>query len=171
MCGENESCGYCASRPEGSPPRVRGKLSCLERAAVEDGITPACAGKTTTRRWGITSSRDHPRVCGENNHVSLLGNIFGGSPPRVRGKLVVVDMHRKRLGITPACAGKTCPLRCSSLCPRDHPRVCGENTGASHDMAEALGSPPRVRGKHLEAIIGRGLAGITPACAGKTSKS
>ena len=73
----------------GSPPRVRGKRQRRREEVMQGGITPACAGKTTTRQLGITSSRDHPRVCGENiTDCEYLWKDVG-SPPRVRGKLMV----------------------------------------------------------------------------------
>ena len=35
---------------EGSPPHARGRLDVLSEAAVDTGITPACAGKTLKSR-------------------------------------------------------------------------------------------------------------------------
>ena len=49
----------------GSPPRVRGTASALGRVIGESGITPACAGNSGRGGKSSTSSRDHPRVCGE----------------------------------------------------------------------------------------------------------
>ena len=71
----------------GSPPRVRGKREHGILGELRRGITPACAGKTSSHKKTISPSVDHPRVCGEN--VSLSSKFFGfpGSPPRVRGKL------------------------------------------------------------------------------------
>ena len=46
VCGENAlNRNLCASR-EGSPPRVRGKRRSNLLDTRQDGITPACAGKT-----------------------------------------------------------------------------------------------------------------------------
>ena len=85
-CGENSSALLALSSALGSPPRMRGKLP-GSRGTVRTGrITPAHAGKTSLVSGLRSVSTDHPRACGENNHVSLLGNIFGGSPPRMRGK-------------------------------------------------------------------------------------
>ena len=55
--------------------------------------------------------------------------------------------------------------------PRDHPRVCGEKPGKGGEVAEFKGSPPRVRGKGLHRGNKVVVFGITPACAGKSSKS
>ena len=148
MCGENESCGYCASRPEGSPPRVRGKLHAVAIPHDGCGITPACAGKTPVQQGCHKGRRDHPRVCGENSSA-ISGNFpSSGSPPRMRGKLKLETKYGAEFRITPAYAGKTLSL--FLLC-----RV-------------VLGSPPRVRGK-LPCRRARPLCSrITPACAGKT---
>ena len=51
-----------------------------------EGITPACAGKTLSRRGTPTEGRDHPRVCGENQEHRSAPASQSGSPPRVRGK-------------------------------------------------------------------------------------
>ena len=107
VCGENIFELRGASPALGSPPRVRGKQVMRFRNMFEQGITPACAGKTTPDRCGKYERWDHPRVCGENNQTSFVRLPNIGSPPRVRGKLngLVTMPDGKR--ITPACAGKT----------------------------------------------------------------
>ena len=91
----------------GSPPRVRGKLRDLTLVRFLLGITPACAGKTSSQHRVHEGAEDHPRVCGEN-YVGFNSKHYDqGSPPRVRGKQswTVTDDGQRR--ITPACAGKT----------------------------------------------------------------
>ena len=86
VCGENDR-GYCRySGLQGSPPRVRGKLSVATLFALACGITPACAGKTRAVRVGGSWRGDHPRVCGENEDGWAAWQADRGSPPRVRGK-------------------------------------------------------------------------------------
>ena len=70
-------------------------------------------------------------------------------------------------GITPAYAGKRhCNL--PSTAPwKDHPRVCGEKSEMSLNLSALMGSPPRMRGKDLSAIVSPPYVGITPAYAGK----
>ena len=58
-------------------------------------------------KYVIQNSRDHPRVCGEKVCASAPYELIAGSPPRVRGKVVVVKLPQLRIGITPACAGKS----------------------------------------------------------------
>ena len=94
-----------------------------------------------------------------------------GSPPRMRGKAIGVDVIGAMSRITPACAGKRgrcCPdrLRCW-----DHPRLCGEKIIAHVIPKLAQGSPPRMRGKVLTIPTSSNCVGITPACAGKSSRN
>ena len=70
-----------------------------------------------------------------------------GSPPRMRGKRRKLAGQEKAVGITPADAGKTGVCRLGKSARWDHPRGCGENHLAVAVGADALGSPPRMRGK------------------------
>ena len=92
-----------------------------------------------------------------------------GSPPQVRGKLLLKRDGASCNGITPAGAGKTGMLISFRLFVQDHPRRCGENLHRGQKQALPLGSPPQVRGKlrcvNLDNLRGR----ITPAGAGKTA--
>ena len=86
VCGENFTPLPFPMMVVGSPPRVRGKLQQGSWVSHQAGITPACAGKTFSILSLITSSWDHPRVCGENMFNGSMTNLETGSPPRVRGK-------------------------------------------------------------------------------------
>ena len=108
VCGEKTH-GFTPCYPKrGSPPRVRGKGTdvILPRCTVR--ITPACAGKSHRLRLHVDALGDHPRVCGEKKHTSTKFRKHTGSPPRVRGKVPQFVDCRRRYGITPACAGKSC---------------------------------------------------------------
>ena len=50
VCGENNMQGKKLDHVEGSPPRVRGKLFCMNNFYKGIGITPAHAGKTLLGR-------------------------------------------------------------------------------------------------------------------------
>ena len=93
-----------------------------------------------------------------------------GSPPRVRGKQVRLRCPAPRPRLTPACAGKTLRGPSWPAALRAHPRVCGENSSKLVGMDVATGSPPRVRGKPVQATGPRRPRGLTPACAGKTPR-
>ena len=86
----------------------------------------------------------------------------------MRGKadpVLPADLARR---ITPACAGKR--NRAKELVEKykDHPRVCGEKSSFDLLARHISGSPPRVRGKVLSAVLVVWMLGITPACAGKS---
>ena len=106
-------------------------------------------------------------MCGEKKRLAACAQTAEGSPPRMRGKAfrpaVIARWHR----ITPACAGKSCPLPRRTVSVRDHPRVCGEKRPDWKNEVELVGSPPRVRGKDAIQRHPSCGFGITPACAGK----
>ena len=127
VCGENQFYLHIGTFPEGSPPRVRGKLpNCRETMRI-NRITPACAGKTREGLRQRLHHEDHPRVCGENARYDKAEFDLKGSPPRVRGKRTGAARWTKRPRITPACAGKTLESSSTRAACGDHPRVCGEN--------------------------------------------
>ena len=113
-------------------------------------ITPACAGKSTGCQNRRQSVQDHPRMCGEKLHADVFCNNCEGSPPHVRGKAGACTHGQARHW--------------------DHPRVCGEKVFLSVPATSVLGSPPRMRGKAALFPVGLPIAGITPACAGKSLK-
>ena len=51
VCGENQERRYIPELLRGSPPRVRGKLAANGLKKLAGRITPACAGKTSVRRY------------------------------------------------------------------------------------------------------------------------
>ena len=167
---------YAGKEPEAAPTSARGGITpayagkriwassaktflrnhprvCGEKPVViavwtaPQGITPACAGKSPERRSECHSHRDHPRVCGEKVSFQGAARRIKGSPPRVRGKGKLRQCYRLAAGITPACAGKSTRGTDAGKPCQDHPRVCGEKTTEAAAAMEALGSPPRVRGK------------------------
>ena len=90
---------------------------------------------------------DHPRGCGENVYVFPCVRNKPGSPPRMRGKRTYAVKFALDYGITPADAGKTSAAEFFYARYWDHPRGCGENIERPYVIGEALGSPPRMRGK------------------------
>ena len=168
VCGENYDKVKAEFFAEGSSPRVRGKQPAGRQPPPGLGLITACAGKT---RYGMDSQplkRAHPRVCGENSFGLLAVAGVVGSSPRVRGKLPPMLRRLLARGLIPACAGKTwnhSQIRCMT---RAHPRVCGENIETFGGAATLSGSSPRVRGKLNYGNVRTFVAGLIPACAGKT---
>ena len=106
---------------------MRGKPFCGIGIYSADRITPADAGKTVVFLFYTTMCRDHPRGCGENIVIVSRRVAALGSPPRMRGKLVLIAAFYVRHRITPADAGKTVGASESVFSDKDHPRGCGEN--------------------------------------------
>ena len=167
VCGEKGSSQDGHERQPGSPPRVRGKDPQIRVGAYQPGITPACAGKSKQKCNQSHFGEDHPRVCGEKGNGAVAAQTVVGSPPRVRGKALLLVVKLTCLGITPACSGKRLRLGCRKSQTEDHPRVCGEKRKSQAGCALEKGSPPRVRGKAFKAAEKLGVERITPACAGK----
>ena len=94
-----------------------------------------------------------------------------GSPPRGRGKEVKSLLHFNRVGITPALAGKRLTRPAMTGTPRDYPRVGGEKSLFSGISAASTGSPPHGRGKANWHCVRRPALRITPAHAGKRTRS
>ena len=86
----------------------------------------------------------------------------------MRGKPVAKQLWHRRVGITPAGAGKTLPRPTSSATFWDHPRRCGENCLKKSESRKKTGSPPQVRGKQVRTRTNAFCNRITPAGAGKT---
>ena len=65
------------------------QLEGLKAAAGTAEITPARAGSIKTGYFAMFESKDHPRACGEHFQQVLMNWMILGSPPRVRGALIV----------------------------------------------------------------------------------
>ena len=105
--GENIFQTYTTAWGVGSPPLARGKLITVPRGCCYTRITPACAGKTPPFLCRLFATRDHPRLRGENMSNLFVILLSLGSPPLARGKPWCAPPLPRRVGITPACAGKT----------------------------------------------------------------
>ena len=110
-------------------------------------------------------------MCGEKTGFGKSAFTKSGSPPHVRGKGERKTGKTRRVGITPACAGKRMHQWCRKIANWDHPRMCGEKSMKSTLRKVALGSPPRMRGKGYDVVSRLCRVRITPACAGKSTKS
>ena len=69
VCGEHAVLNSDALPFTGSSPRMRGTLLHHALALASGGIIPAYAGNTCETCEGSSDGGDHPRVCGEHNHV------------------------------------------------------------------------------------------------------
>ena len=149
---------------------MRGKEGDLVPIYLDEGITPACAGKSTGCCKFSSRNQDHPRMCGEKYSVVSAQNVESGSPPHVRGKASERFVPVFTPGITPACAGKSDAAFLPAPFAEDHPRMCGEKKRGTGKCLSIAGSPPHVRGKEEQQKRKSACNGITPACAGKRLK-
>ena len=168
VCGEKSSTSPMKCLKLGSPPRMRGKAGIFLCRPEWSRITPAYAGKRNTARQHRRSQRDHPRVCGEKFSLPLFLDLPQGSPPRMRGKEVMLFSFNFHNRITPAYAGKRIIYTYEEYGDEDHPRVCGEKLTMEQFGKRIGGSPPRMRGKDNFVKDYISFAGITPAYAGKS---
>ena len=168
VCGEQGGVLPAGNSLIGSPPRVRGTGIGRRIALSTRGITPACAGNSTWALAAASVVKDHPRVCGEQMLTISASVVAKGSPPRVRGTVLLVISGQAYNRITPACAGNS-PGHLYRLGQwQDHPRVCGEQPRSLSDEAYERGSPPRVRGTAHVSTSPFPPSRITPACAGNS---
>ena len=168
-CGANSVIAIDAMVVPGSSPRMRGKLKHLGDLIDHRWIIPAHAGQTRCERCRRYGRADHPRACGANRRCAMVRQLAYGSSPRMRGKLSPTTSRYNFPRIIPAHAGQTAPYVHRTFCRADHPRACGANGGANCRRWHAIGSSPRMRGKHAVAGAARRVVRIIPAHAGQTS--
>ena len=97
--------------------------------------------------------------------------LWSGSPPHGRGKVCLGCGPALLTGITPAWAGKSPRHDRTQSEYRDHPRMGGEKLLAMKSRATFWGSPPRRQGKANWHCVRRPALRITPAHAGKRTRS
>ena len=126
ICGEKTKKIDMGATVYGSPPHMRGKEGVGAVHVLEQGITPAYAGKSAFTLDKRRAVQDHPRICGEKSLLDERRERQVGSPPHMRGKGHRTNCHSVHLRITPAYAGKRGRSELHGLQPQDHPRICGE---------------------------------------------
>ena len=100
----------CPTKTE-TPPHARGRLFHLNKKAAGLGNTPACAGKTSDLVKSENARRKHPRMRGEDCSSPAATNSAWETPPHARGRPALARTPCGGFRNTPACAGKTMPLR------------------------------------------------------------
>ena len=168
VCGADSEKRAGVTAGGGSPPRVRGRRNIPFRRRRRSRFTPACAGQTGSKPNEPFLMSVHPRVCGADMVMLSQDGGATGSPPRVRGRQAYKRSYIFTSRFTPACAGQTSRHSGEQNTAPVHPRVCGADGKRQFNRARYLGSPPRVRGRLIQADGGSGPARFTPACAGQT---
>ena len=158
-----------AKKKIGSPPPMRGKDLWNVHRPPRPRITPAYAGKSVLGDQCYHLSGDHPRLCGEKYGCIVCVYRGRGSPPPMRGKVMLYIDRHVTFRITPAYAGKRHGDLLQNGVMGDHPRLCGEKYPFSKERRMNSGSPPPMRGKVFHVSSVRNTSRITPAYAGKSS--
>ncbi len=167
--GEQWSMFGCRARIMGSAPRARGAGAERGRQLRPRRISPACAGSRRALTCTTWSSRDQPRVRGEQVGVSSAVVMGSGSAPRARGAVGQQDPGVGEHRISPACAGSRRSMRPRITPSRDQPRVRGEQGCCRELLGLVGGSAPRARGAGRSAGTPPSECRISPACAGSRS--
>ena len=168
VCGEKHQLPPFVQHFGGSPPRVRGKAHAAPWGVTTGGITPACAGKRPLNICWRRQKRDHPRACGEKPSAHFSTACCTGSPPHMRGKVILPALRKSQCRITPAHAGKRNGQDQPRSDRQDHPRTCGEKSLNLKNAFPTSGSPPHMRGKEKVGEVNTYEKRITPAHAGKS---
>jgi hypothetical protein len=129
---------------------------------------PARAETTESHARSVVSKREHPRVCGDDPSWTDRSHLCSGTPPRARGRPRADRERRMVARNTPARAGTTPRASRTTWCPREHPRVCGDDARSASLARPRGGTPPRVRGRPTRLPSHRPVARNTPARAGTT---
>ena len=151
-----------------SPPLARGAQPQHDHDHPPRGLTPACAGSTSSASTHAGSGWTHPRLRGEHRCVQVSGASEWDSPPLARGAPRQEIERSPFTGPTPPCAGSTPPTTSSPPRKRTHPRLRGEHESGSLDDYAESDSPPLARGARRGGDRGARRCGLTPACAGST---
>ena len=131
---------------KGSSPLARGLPSSGCCSRPHDRIIPARAGFTIPSFGYPKLSPDHPRSRGvycDWDDRSVLGH---GSSPLARGLPPRRSGAERNVGIIPARAGFTRPMRSTDCASTDHPRSRGVYPRSSALPMTAAGSSPLARG-------------------------
>ena len=126
---------------------MRGKPFQDQAAGTPRRNIPAYAGKTSMCGLARFKVEEHPRVCGENTQQNKFSSARIGTSPRMRGKHLldfVVQMFDRNI---PAYAGKTSYSQQSYRKLKEHPRVCGENSGLFFMCSRSGWNIPAYAGK------------------------
>ncbi len=145
VCGEKNRRRAGMVCDMGSPPRMRGKE--YQRTTLFlFGITPAYAGKRFAHGVSVGARGSPPRMRGKASIIRADNDQE--DHPRVCGEKGIYGESHRGAGITPAYAGKSVIMSCSSSSAGSPPRMRGKVDTRSADLRQT-GSPPRMRGKGI----------------------
>ena len=149
--GDGRPAVLAALDTDGSPPRTRGRRRHRRRAAQQRRFTPAHAGTATPSPTVKPPTAVHPRARGDGRRVMASCFVKSGSPPRTRGRPHTPSPKLGLRRFTPAHAGTaSVPLWLIDKIAV-HPRARGDGMRSPKRLGMTYGSPPRTRGRLVEA--------------------
>ena len=153
---------------KGSSPLARGGLPTLRLIAVDSGLIPARAGRTSSSTRTSSSHRAHPRSRGADGCLAPPDVHCRGSSPLARGGRERDRTPCRCRGLIPARAGRTPGRTGHAHSSRAHPRSRGADLQVKHPAAFVQGSSPLARGGRSGAVRKERTVGLIPARAGRT---
>ena len=155
----------------GSSPLARGRPPFMLGIGCFDGLIPAGAGQTVSRRVRRRGRWAHPRWRGADYCGDVDGEPLAGSSPLARGRPLPCIMRSWYTRLIPAGAGQTSSDSSTTPSPAAHPRWRGADCGERDVRQRGQGSSPLARGRQNLAIDRRGRRRLIPAGAGQTRSS
>ena len=152
----------------GSSPLARGGLRRPPRLLRRRRLIPAGAGRTKGPHPARGGGSAHPRWRGEDDRGQCAGSWRSGSSPLARGGPLPRVARRRRQGLIPAGAGRTCDIRGCHTVTRAHPRWRGEDRKRKMAEHNSYGSSPLARGGRTSGRSPMQFVGLIPAGAGRT---
>ena len=168
MRGEDCVCYTVFCARAGSSPHARGGLFALRLNRHRNRLIPACAGRTKVLLHRSLIKQAHPRMRGEDQHLSARLPAREGSSPHARGGHYHLFLPGMRQRLIPACAGRTMTHLSFSASDEAHPRMRGEDFAPLCRQPHTAGSSPHARGGQNCLFLLCGQIGLIPACAGRT---
>ena len=157
-----------SSWTRGTPPRMRGRLEGVHDDPNPVRNTPADAGTTRVMKLACFITREHPRGCGDDHRYTGAVVSRMGTPPRMRGRQGRPGPEPGRPRNTPADAGTTADELWTLDDAEEHPRGCGDDHNPVSIGMQAMGTPPRMRGRPRSSVRLPVRWRNTPADAGTT---
>ena len=111
----------------GSSPRMWGTRGNLVNGHASGRFIPTHVGNTTRGPGSPCRPPVHPHACGEHVTGISVGDIVGGSSPRMWGTRVPVRRLCRRHRFIPTHVGNTKNSGFSTLARTVHPHACGEH--------------------------------------------
>ena len=147
VCGDNPTPIASISSTSWFTPRVWGQHRSRCSSRRPRRFTPTCVGTTRRSHQQHLEQPVHPHVCGDNAPIASATLRTTGSPPRVWGQRVKLEMYPQGHRFTP---------------------TCGDNCLQHLRQMRLLGSPPRVWGQHEIEPMSEYERRFTPTCVGTT---